>query len=821
MAQKIIGAQRDFSFGEVDVTLKRTDEHPARKGGLRQMSNMRILNSGAIQGRPGRAALFPATTAGRIEEVTMSPGNRFKIVFGVSGVYGSLQVVNSAGAAVANFTNQGNGAPLLWGAANLASIVYCQIALSIYITFPGMKPQVLSWNGVTTWTIADYAETISVGGQKRTPFYRLSPQGVTMLPSAVSGAITVQFSSPIVVAGMTGTRMRFAGRQILLGAVIDASNINATVVEPLPVAQTLTVSSTVGRFTIGDSVNGASSGATGIVANSSNTQYISALAAFPFYVGNPVVGGTSGATGVITAIDSPYSSGFSVSLNTATPFVAGETISVGASVRNISSASGTALVVQLLALGNTAPSFTAETIVGPSGTAVVSGVATASPQAITVWDEEVFNNFRGYPASCFADQFRLGFCNFPALPGGISWSAINSPTDLYVGPNPVDAIFEIAPDKVQVYYVVPGAESSEFVFCDGKLYYIKIDATNPLKPGSVGFQVLSSDGCAQVQPRTSQEIILYVNAGRSNVMAIVAAGAYYRPFNTRNLCEFHNHLFSNIQAIAVPTADGSFDERYAYVLNGDGSLVVGKYTLQDGQIVPTIGWGPWSSVGAVQWVATNAAEVIFTTSYFGVTICEVLDDAKYLDAGLFVNALPAAFAAPVGKGPLWWIPSQTVSLMDQSTRSMGIYDIDVDGFIVPQGNAGEDLSAASLLAGQLWTATVEPFCPNAQPGADAGQRMKMRQISYFAAYVVHSTGFMLGHLFSGRITPTGPALGTLMNFRRFPAWNQGDDATLPPPDRETVEEYPPQGSSYDPRPVLIKDTPGPLQLLEFAIEVSI
>jgi hypothetical protein len=79
----------------------------------------------------------------------------------------------------------------------------------------------------------------------------------------------------------------------------------------------------------------------------------------------------------------------------------------------------------------------------------------------------------------------------------------------------------------------------------------------------------------------------------------------------------------------------------------------------------------------------------------------------------------------------------------------------------------------------------------------------------------------MGHLFSSRITRTSPALGTLMNERRFPAWLQDDDPTLPPPERETAELYPPQGSSFDPRPVLIKDTPGPLQVLELAVEVSV
>jgi len=60
-----------------------------------------------------------------------------------------------------------------------------------------------------------------------------------------------------------------------------------------------------------------------------------------------------------------------------------------------------------------------------------------------------------------------------------------------------------------------------------------------------------------------------------------------------------------------------------------------------------------------------------------------------------------------------------------------------------------------------------------------------------------------------------------MNFRRFPTWNQDDDATKPPPQRETVQSIRPPGWSYDPRGVLIKDVPGPLQLLEIGIECTV
>jgi len=765
MPKQIQGSQFDFSYGEVDVALKRRDDHPARKAGLRQMANSRILNAGGLQNRPGRSALFPVLTATRTEELTMSPGNDFKLVFGA----GRLQVFNSSGAQVASFNNQGAGVPLPWTGLNVNQIVYAVIGLSIYITFGhAMRPQVVSWNGASTWSIADYTELV-IGSQKRTPFYRISPQGITLLPSAATGAITVTASDPLFTPAWVGTILRYVNRQILITGYTSPLIVTGTVQEALPGSQSIAFATDPRlTFSIGDQVVGATSGSKGIVV------------------------------GYIPATFTMNVQLLSTSTTSTTTFdrVGYQTI--------------TTAFQQL------------EVVAGPSGSSAISGAAAVgAPLAVAIWDDEVMNAFRGYPASCFVDQFRLGFCDFPSVPGGISWSSINAPTDIYVGVNPNSGMFEIAPAKVRVHYVTSGPESSEIVFCDKKVYYIPINETNPLKPGSVAFKILSSDGVAQVQPRAAQETVLYVNAGGNSVMAVVAPGAYYRPFNVKNLTDFHNHLFHNVVAIAVPTADDTFAERYAYVLNGDGSIVCGKYTTQDGQLAGTIGWGPWSGAGTVKWISAWNADVLFTTQYFGAGICEVLDDSVYLDANLFVNALPAAFAPPLGKGPLWWIQGQTVALMDQGTRYMGTYQIDPDGFIVPQGQGGEDLTRASLAAGQIWTMTSEPFAPDAQSGADAGQRMKKRQYSYFNVYVINSTGFDMAGLFSSQQLPTSPPLGTVMNQRTVPAYNAGEDATLPPTQRETVESYAPQGSTYDPRAAIIKRTPGPLLIAEFASEVTI
>lgn len=757
MVAKISGAQRDFSFGEVDPALKRSDDVPARKGGLRQMANARILNSGSLQNRPGRRALFPEQ--GRVEEVTMSPGNVFYLVFGP----GYLRVYNAASVVVFNATLR--GAPLNdaipWGPSTYGGISWAVYQFSVYIAYsagsPNNAPQILTWDGVSqnsTWTLATYQETVTAGGQKRTMMYRISPPNITMLPSGQTGVINLTFSAPVLQAGMIGTRMDFCGRQITIKTVTNSLTGTATVNEQLFGSERLPFASDpIGLFNLGDEVSGS----------------------------------VSGAKGIVTAVDS---------------------------VPNT-------IIVQLIPPNTT---FVATDVVGgPGGTLAMNAGATALlPTAVAVWNDEVMNPFRGYPSFVFVDQNRLGFCNFPGVPGGINWSAIGLPTDLYTGANPSDAFFEVAPNKSQVYYVVPGPESSEFVLCDNKIYYIPISPTNPLKPGSVAFQVLSGDGSAPVQPRLAQEAILYANAGQNSVMAIIATGAYNRPFNTKNLSEFHQHLFTNITAIAAPNADGTFNERYAYVLNANGVLAVGKYdllSLQGNQ--PVIGWGPWTGVGTVSWISARAANVLMTTTYFTASVVEILDDSQYLDCALLVNSLPAAFAPPLGKGPLWFIPSQTVTLMDQGTRMMGTYQITNNGFIVPQNNGGENLLAATLVAGQPWTMIAEPFCPDASPGQAVGQRMFKRRISRFAVYVVNSTGFLMARLFSGPLTPTSPALGTIMNTYRVPAWNQDDNPLLPPPLREEAQRWRPLGRAFDPRAAIIKDTPGPLLIPEIGIEATI
>src|ERR1700683_4069830 len=114
---KITGAQRDFSAGELDVSMKRAGENPMMKSGARQLSNWRVLNSGVVKNRPGRRGLFLET--GRVEEVLMSPGNVFYLVFG----NGYLRVYNAAGTQVFNSVVKGDGSTAIpWTNATVKNV---------------------------------------------------------------------------------------------------------------------------------------------------------------------------------------------------------------------------------------------------------------------------------------------------------------------------------------------------------------------------------------------------------------------------------------------------------------------------------------------------------------------------------------------------------------------------------------------------------------------------------------------------------------------------------------------------------------------------
>jgi hypothetical protein len=750
---QLVTAQRDFSAGQVDANVKRNEDHPSYKAGLRQCINFRQLNTKGVANRFGRSAQF--FDGPRVEEILMGPGFPFMLCFQAG------KVVIRQGSTVV-FTATG----MPWTAANLKQIVWCILQTQIFITFPGMQPQVISWTiNSTTFAIAPYA-VLFTGATKRAPFYRLSPHDVTLDPNGYSGTgVTVVASAPVFNPAQVGTYLRYIGRQMLITGYTSPTTVTVTVEETLFKGNRITTNSTVDIRTIGN-------------------------------IGDVVIGSASGAQAVITA------------LVNATTFE-GQYLT-GHHFLDTSTASG-------------------DVIVGPGGSLGVEVSAVdIGAQPVTIWDEEVMNAYQGWPASCFADQQRLGLCNFPRVPSGVCWSALGSPFDLYIptmGLTPDNSIFELAPGKSQIYFVIAGAESDEFVFADNATYWIPINVQNPLSAtGAVVFNKID-EGAAQVQPRFFRGAIIYINAAANQVRAIAATGAYNRPYEARDLSELHRALLIQPFVIACPDGDNPlFSERYIYILNSDGSMAVGFVDIENGQLKAAPGFVRHNGIGNITWVASRLANVWFTTSYPGSTqgtLVEQLDPTRFMDASYNVNSPPAALTPPSGKGPLWWAPGQPVMLLDNGLRQMDTYQTDANGFIIPQFTGGENLTSPQLVVGQMWTATIEPFIPSPGPGQDVRQRMIRRRVSRLSAYFNNSTGFLFVRLFSGPVLPSSPPLGTVMGSRRVTTYVMGDDATQSAPLRDGAEFWRPTGRAYDPRVAIVKDTVGPLTILEVGAEVTV
>src|SRR5262245_8674333 len=141
----VTNPQTDFSAGEIDSSAKRNNKNPIVLAGVRQATNFRILNTKGMQNRSGRRALFKESD--RVEEVLMAPGVTYYIAFPDSAVH----IYDSTGTQVFS-------AATPWTAATAKNVVWAVYEKSIYITFTGMVPRILTWDGATTWSAANFAE---------------------------------------------------------------------------------------------------------------------------------------------------------------------------------------------------------------------------------------------------------------------------------------------------------------------------------------------------------------------------------------------------------------------------------------------------------------------------------------------------------------------------------------------------------------------------------------------------------------------------------------------------------------------------------------
>jgi len=457
-----------------------------------------------------------------------------------------------------------------------------------------------------------------------------------------------------------------------------------------------------------------------------------------------------------------------------------------------------------------------ESVVGPRSRGVAQSQSSASPAATVLWEEALCSDFRGWPRSVNKSVQRIVFCNFEQLSAAIIWSAVGTQNDFLVGSDRDDPIFELVPANTTVFDVVEG--SDVFVFTDQGPYFIPVSSTSPLIPGSVEFRQISDDAASPIRAQPTTDGLVYINAGLTRVLALIATGQTSKPYIVEDISEFHAELIRKPLTLASTSVDASAPERYIYALNSDGTLAVARYQRQQGGR-GWVGWVPWDGFGTLKWVSAYGGDVVVSAEYQAgeetLTFAEIFEEGLILDGTRSLATVTGSDALELEPGLSLLLEEGLPLLLSQDTAFnwavgtniaiaqgywfRGEYEILEDGTlsgVIPVENA------IGLVGGFAFDVEVEPFVPHVEGGTSARQRFRRRKLVQVAAVVQRTQALEV----AGRLVPF---------------WSAGENEELEPPRRDETYRARPVGRKFDPRWSVRQKLPGALTIIELTSEVTI
>lgn len=637
-----------------------------------------------------------------------------------------------------------------WTAAMIPDLSWVLYDYSLIVCHKTMQPRVLDWDSTTgNWTLRLFQFRTGNDLLSRQPFYRFAAGGITLQPSAISGSITVTASSPVFSALHVGVAFRWFNRRFQVTAYTSPTVVTATCLEQLPISQQIALPVTT-------DVAGFRAGDILTMVNS------------------PTVTGlctrTGGTTINLWVINTGIQSGF---------FDAG-----AAGVNDI---------------------------VGPNAKSDTTAVATVSPEAGTIWEEAFMSTYRGWPGHVSTDRQRLIFCDFAQQANAILWSSIGDFEDFNIGASPSDGIFELIPKFERVQHVIGGPD--EIVLTEKSVFYIPISATNPLSPGTTEFIFVGSVGSGTVRPVLSKNSTVYVSEDGKRIMACVHVGGYSKPYELQYVSRFHSNIITLPTKLAIASGTDSAPGEDVYVLNSDGTLVVGRQ--EDG--ATWAGFFPWSldngyfkdvcALGGkvlVRMDRANGASTISNVGIFDSTVAldnaiSVLDALGSQGLGLDGSALYLALDDGVSRLIL---DGATLTSFEGLTMSVQLNNRPYYKGVATSGKIfGAPAVQGNFVTGFGSTLEFSPVIWNADSGPSRQQRLHRRKVNDVAISVLNSGAFMLER-------------------KNFGGLRWSDDPTQPPPLRSATYRTTVLGRSYDPKISLIQSEPEQINVTEFALEAT-
>ncbi len=250
--------QTNFSAGEIadDLIMRQDTEQYAN--GAKSLRNRRCRIGGGTSRRPGSWHLADLAGPPRAEDFVVNESTQYVLVFGDARVDCYARDTDTG-----MLTAAGSVTSAPWTAATAAEMDYEQAGNVAFLTHEGFYPHVLTRTGASSWTLAFFSFYTS-GPRHEQPYYKVAAATTTLQPSALTGSITLTASTAHFSSSHINAYFRYLGREIVITAVASSLSATGTVIETLPATNTLTVGSSAG-FTVGEAVEGATSGATGVI----------------------------------------------------------------------------------------------------------------------------------------------------------------------------------------------------------------------------------------------------------------------------------------------------------------------------------------------------------------------------------------------------------------------------------------------------------------------------------------------------------------------------------------------------------------------------
>jgi hypothetical protein len=216
-----------FTAGEVSPELLGRGDLRAYDNGAKRLRNVFIQPTGGVTRRAGLRYVDTLPASGRLISFEFNTEQTYLLVLTDArlDIYFNGVLTTTLAAP--------------WSAAQVPQVAWTQSADTLLMVHPDLPPKRLTRSGLGVWALSDWV-CYSKDNVTEQPYYKFSDTAVTLTPSATTGTITLTASAAVFEAGHDDTRLRVAGKEVLITNVDSPTVVTASVIQTLP-ATTATI----------------------------------------------------------------------------------------------------------------------------------------------------------------------------------------------------------------------------------------------------------------------------------------------------------------------------------------------------------------------------------------------------------------------------------------------------------------------------------------------------------------------------------------------------------------------------------------------------